>query len=242
VTPFASYERALYDRVAAAPACSVGERPHDGTEQWATVHLPRVHGAGDDGVELGRPERKCAPDPVVADDLGRREAVTTESKAEVVLIALWTGLPSSHLVPRTGAYQLAPRERSEKRGEVRCVAHQPTAGPIDRRIHVGDVLPVEVVGRDIAAAGCLTAALQPCVSHAGRVEHQIALRLVERPAGERFDDEAGEHEPGVGVRAGCPWRRRRGSLATARFTRSRGVNRRRPPPCHTASRIEGCKK
>ena len=42
---------------------------------------------------------------------------------------------------------------AQEGGEVRCGAHEATAGPVDCRIHIGDVLPLEIVGRDMGDGG-----------------------------------------------------------------------------------------
>ena len=146
---------------------------------------------------------------MVADHLRRREPVAAQSQAVVVVIALRAGLPPGHLTPGTAAHQPAAGERPQERGQVGGRADQPAAGPVDRRIHAGDVLPLELMRRDVVAAGWLVAALQPGVGHAGRVQHQLPVGRLQRPACQRLDDEPGEQEAGVGVGAGRAWGRGR---------------------------------
>lgn len=156
-------------------------------KQWLTVHLPVFTMP----VMMRRAldtRTRMRPRPRGRHDLRRREAVATETEAVVVVIALRTRPPPSHLAPSTGAQlpRVSARRNAARSGAV-LVSPPPLQSTVG--IHVRDVVPLGAVGRDVVVAGCLTAALQPCIGHASRVGHQIAVRLVERPATERLDDE-----------------------------------------------------
>jgi hypothetical protein len=68
--------------------------------------------------------------------------------------------------------------------------------------------------------------------HIGRVQHQLPVRLLQRPARQRLDDESCQQEAGVGVGAGRAWGRGR-RLAGRRQVDQ--IRRGEPPPTAAVS-------